>query len=581
MMPVQNEISGYTVQTRQGIDPQNMNIRIQQINVTVGDLGGNEDLVLRALREAERDGIGLLILPELVTCGYPPMDLLERKAFHDAVFGLNERLTAAAGSTALLFGSIGKNPSSQGRPIYNIAILAHEGRAVDVVRKTLLPTYDVFDEFRYFEPNRKIHVTEWAGRKWGITICEDIWNNQNEYNYHTYDIEPADELRRLGAEVLVNISASPFTRRKPEMREDMLRRHARRLGIPVLYANQIGANTELIFDGISSVISADGEVLLRLATLEEDRGDVHWPESNQPVPVDKTSAITPFPGTEERLFKALVLGLRDYAGKSGMSGGVVLGLSGGIDSALTAVIAREALGPEQVLGVTMPSRYSSEGSVSDSEVLAGNLGIRFRNIPIKNVYDIFLDALAPVFGDTGFDVAEENIQSRARGVLLMALSNKFGHMLLNTGNKSELAVGYCTLYGDMAGGLSILADVYKTEVFRISRWLNESYYGREVIPWSTIEKPPSAELRPDQKDTDSLPEYGILDGILKAYIEEQLSADAITALGHDREQVREIIRMVDRNEYKRRQAAPGLRVSSKAFGLGRRLPIVQRWTDMG
>ena len=558
-----------------------MNIRIQQINVTVGDLGGNEDLILRALGEAERDGIGLLILPELVTCGYPPMDLLERKAFQDAVFALNDRLTSAAGSTALLFGTIGKNPSSQGRPISNIAILAHEGRAVDVVRKTLLPTYDVFDEFRYFEPNRDIRVTEWAGRKWGITICEDIWNNQNEYNYHTYDIEPADELRRLGAEVLVNISASPFTHRKPEMREDMLQRHARRLGIPVLYANQVGANTELIFDGISSVISAEGEVLLRLATLKEDRGDVHWPESGQPVPKDNTAPVTPFPGIEERLFKALVLGLQDYAGKSGMSGGVVLGLSGGIDSALTAVIAREALGPDQVLGVTMPSRYSSEGSVTDSEVLAANLGIRFRNMPIRKIYDTFLDALAPDFGDTDFDVAEENIQSRARGVLLMALSNKFGQMLLNTGNKSELAVGYCTLYGDMAGGLSILSDVYKTEVFRISRWLNESFYGREVIPWSTIEKPPSAELRPDQKDTDSLPEYGILDGILRAYIEDQLSAGAITALGYDREQVRDIIRMVDRNEYKRRQAAPGLRVSSKAFGMGRRLPIVQRWTDMG
>jgi NAD+ synthase (glutamine-hydrolysing) len=558
-----------------------MNIRIQQINVTVGDIRGNEALVVKALREAEGDGVELLILPELVTCGYPPMDLLERRSFQQALFDVNDRLVRATGKTALLFGSIGRNPAPQGRPVHNIAILAHEGKVVDAVRKTLLPTYDVFDEFRYFEPNRKIHVTEWAGRKWGITICEDIWNNQNEYNYHTYDIEPADELRKLGAEVLVNISASPFTRRKPEMREDMLQRHAKRLGIPVLYANQVGANTELIFDGISSVISAKGEVVLRLATLREDRGDVHWPKSGSPVPRHAVSAIAPFPGSEERIFRALVLGLRDYVEKSGMSGRVVLGLSGGIDSALTAVIAREALGPEKVLGITMPSPFSSGASVTDSEQLAANLGIRFYKVPIKNIYDTFLLALEPVLGDTSFDVTEENLQSRARGTLLMAISNKFGHMLLNTGNKSELAVGYCTLYGDMAGGLSVLSDVYKTEVFRVSRWLNDEYYGREVIPWSTIEKPPSAELRPDQKDSDSLPEYDVLDGVLRSYIEDQLPAEAIIAAGHPEKQVRDVIRMVDRNEYKRRQAAPGLRVSSKAFGSGRRLPIVQRWTELG
>jgi len=570
-----------------------MNIRIQQINVTVGDILGNGALIITALREAERDGMDLLVLPELVTCGYPPMDLLERTSFQSALFVLNEQLVKGTGNTALLFGSIGKNPAPQGRPIYNIAILAHQGMAVDVVRKTLLPTYDVFDEFRYFEPNKEIHVTEWAGRKWGITICEDIWNNQNEYNYHTYDIEPADELRKQGAEVLINISASPFTRRKPEMREDMLQRHARRLGIPLIYSNQVGANTELVFDGISSVISADGEVLMRLATLEEDRGDIRWPESGPPEPAGTTRTtdpaqptgttrlLKPFPGTEERIFKALVLGLRDYVSKSGMPGRVVLGLSGGIDSALTAVIAKEALGPEQVLGITMPSQYSTEGSITDSEILAGNLGIRLYNLPIKTIYDSFLEALAPVFGDAEFDVTEENIQSRSRGALLMAVSNKFGHMLLNTGNKSELAVGYCTLYGDMAGGLSILSDVYKTEVFRISRWLNASYYQKEVIPRSTIEKPPSAELRPDQKDTDSLPDYHILDGILKAYIEDLRPVEAIIEVGYSAVQVRDVIRMVDRNEYKRRQAAPGLRVSSKAFGFGRRLPIVQRWTEMG
>ena len=557
-----------------------MRIRIEQINVIVGDVQGNSALVLKALRDAEHDRIDLLILPELVTCGYPPMDLLERKAFVAAVVQENERIVGATGGTALLFGTIRKNRESAGRPLFNTAILAHEGSIVDAVNKTLLPTYDVFDEFRYFEPNREMRLIEWAGRKWGVTICEDIWNNQNEHNYHTYEIEPADELKELGADVLVNISASPFTKRKPEMREDMLQRHARRLGIPLFYANQVGANTELIFDGISSVISSGGEVLIRLATFEEDRGDFEWPETGELHPLASGERIKPFPGSEERIFRALVHGLRDYVVKSGMPGKVVMGLSGGIDSALTAVIAREAVGPDNVLGVTMPSRFSSESSVSDSDKLSRNLGIQMRELPINTIYESFLGVLAPVFGDAEFDAAEENLQSRSRGTILMAISNKFGHMLLNTGNKSELAVGYCTLYGDMAGGLSILSDVYKTEVFAMARWLNESFYGKEVIPWSTIEKPPSAELRPDQKDTDSLPEYDVLDGILKAYIEDQLPAGMIAESGFEIDRVRDVIRMVDRNEYKRRQSAPGLRVSSKAFGSGRRLPIVQRWTEM-
>ena len=557
-----------------------MRIRIQQINVIVGDVKGNSALVLKALRDAEHDRIDLLILPELVTCGYPPMDLLERKAFVAAVVQENERIVGATGGTALLFGTIRKNRESAGRPLFNTAILAHEGSIVDAVNKTLLPTYDVFDEFRYFEPNREMRLIEWAGRKWGVTICEDIWNNQNEHNYHTYEIEPADELKELGADVLVNISASPFTKRKPEMREDMLQRHARRLGIPLFYANQVGANTELIFDGISSVISSGGEVLIRLATFEEDRGDFEWPETGELHPLASGERIKPFPGSEERIFRALVHGLRDYVVKSGMPGKVVMGLSGGIDSALTAVIAREAVGPDNVLGVTMPSRFSSESSISDSDKLSRNLGIQMRELPINTIYESFLGVLAPVFGDAEFDAAEENLQSRSRGTILMAISNKFGHMLLNTGNKSELAVGYCTLYGDMAGGLSILSDVYKTEVFAMARWLNESFYGKEVIPWSTIEKPPSAELRPDQKDTDSLPEYDVLDGILKAYIEDQLPAGMIAESGFEIDRVRDVIRMVDRNEYKRRQSAPGLRVSSKAFGSGRRLPIVQRWTEM-
>lgn len=557
-----------------------MNIRIQQINTVVGDIEGNAKAVLKALKEAEKDGADLLVLPEMVVCGYPPMDLLERKAFLKDVYNRTDMIVEATRETGLLFGTVQPNAARPGRPVFNTAILAHRGKMVDEIHKTLLPTYDVFDEFRYFEPNKEVHVTEWVGRKWGITICEDIWNNQNEYNYHTYNDEPTAELKAQGAEVLINISASPFTKRKPEVREDMLIRHARRVGLPLIYSNQVGANTELIFDGTSTVITAEGEVLLRLASFEEDRGDIVWQDRRIAADSGEREPVRMVPGSVERLFKALVLGLRDYVGKSGMPQKAVIGLSGGIDSALTAVVAKEALGAGNIMGLTMPSHFSSGGSVTDSEILARNLGIAFHELAIKEVYDSFLKTLDPLFKDTDFGVAEENIQSRARGAILMAVSNKFGHMLLNTGNKSELAVGYCTLYGDMAGGLSVLSDVYKTEVYAISRWVNEQYFKKEIIPWSTIEKPPSAELRPDQKDTDSLPGYDILDEILKAYIEDQLAAEQIAGAGFSGSQVREVIRMVDRNEYKRRQAAPGLRISSKAFGSGRRLPIVQRWTEL-
>jgi len=557
-----------------------MKIRVQQLNVIVGDIKNNAETVIQALNDADKEGADLLVLPELVVCGYPPMDLLERKAFLLEVYQQNERIVRATGSTGLLFGTIRANKSGRGRPIFNSALLAHEGAIVDEIHKTLLPTYDVFDEFRYFEPNKAVHVTEWAGRKWGITICEDIWNNQNEYNYHTYSDEPAQALKADGAEVLVNISASPFTKYKPELRQDMLGRYAQRFELPIIYCNQVGANTELIFDGASTVVDARGNTVMKMASFQEDSAIIHWQGSSLEAFPESGPAVKRIPDMEERLFQALVLGLRDYVGKSGMPDRAVIGLSGGIDSALTAVIAVEALGAENILGVTMPSKFSSEGSVTDSVLLADNLGITLHELPISDIYHAFLDTLKPVFGDSPFGVAEENLQSRARGAILMGISNKFGHMLLNTGNKSELAVGYCTLYGDMAGGLSVLSDVYKTEVYAISRWINETGLGREAIPWSTIEKAPSAELRPDQKDTDSLPEYDVLDGILQAYIEQQLPAREITAKGYPASQVRDVIKLVDRNEYKRRQAAPGLRVSSKAFGSGRRLPIVQRWTEM-
>lgn len=553
-----------------------MRIRTQQINTIVGDISGNTQKVIQAVHQAEKEQIDLLVLQELVVCGYPPMDLLEKKSFIQRCEEAIDEIISETKNTAVIFGAPLRNPENIGRPIINAAIYAEQGEKKAVIAKTLLPTYDVFDEFRYFEPNAEFSLQTIKGIPVGITICEDIWRNENEINYHTYNIDPAHQLADLGAKVIINISASPYSRHKPELRLKMLRGHAQRLKLPIIYANQVGANTEIIFDGDSMMLDREGNVVERCALFTEDFADAILDEQNHLISV--TNRNQKKMSYEEGYVNALILGLRDYLEKSGLGKKVILGLSGGIDSALTAVIACEAVGAENVLAITMPSEFSSEGSVSDSQKLAEALGMRLEEIPIKNLYDSYLDALQPLFEGTAFNVAEENIQSRSRGVLLMAVSNKFGHVLLNTGNKSEMAVGYCTLYGDMAGGLSVISDVYKTEVFAICRWLNEVYYGKEVIPEAIITKPPSAELRPDQKDTDSLPEYDVLDTILKAYIEEQLSVDDICKKIDDRDLVLHIIRMVDRNEYKRRQAAPGLRVSPKAFGVGRRLPIVQRWT---
>lgn len=557
-----------------------MKIRVQQLNQTIGDIDGNRDRIIRSLIKASDAGIDLLILPELVVCGYPPMDLLERSYFREYVYAVNEDIIGKSGATAILFGTITPNLSQAGRKVFNSAILAHKGKKIAEVHKTLLPTYDVFDEFRYFEPNTNWQPVEYMGLKFGITICEDVWNTENEIVYHIYDRNPARVLHEAGARILVNISASPFTKQKPELRLHMLQEHCRELGMPIFYANQVGANTEIIFDGDSMILGADGSVCERANLFEEDFIDADIdPDSLEcrPVSEKKPDILS----SEERLFKALVTGLRDYMDKLGFPGNVIIGLSGGIDSSLAAVIASEALGPDRVIGMTMPSRFSSGGSISDSKQLAENLGITFLTIPIKTAYDNFLGLLEPEFKNMGFNVAEENIQARIRGLLLMAMSNKFGYLVVSTGNKSEMAVGYCTLYGDMAGGLAVISDLYKSEVYDVCRWLNTSYFDREVIPVSILEKPPSAELRPDQKDSDSLPEYDILDKILKAYIEEQLSAQEIVQQGNDPVIVEKVIHMVDLNEYKRRQSAPGLRVSPKAFGVGRRMPIVQQWTDPG
>ena len=552
-----------------------MDIRLAQLNPTIGDIASNVSLIREAMERAESDGIDLLVLPELVVCGYPPMDLIERPAFREAIYEANSQIASISGDTAVLFGTATAN-NGVGRHCFNSALFVQNGAVQAEVHKTLLPTYDVYDELRYFEPGKQVFdCIEFQGRQLGITICEDIWHNF-ELSYLSYDVNPTKELVAGGAEAILNVSGSPFSRGKPNGRQRMLQQHAERWGIPILYANQVGGNTELVSDGDSMAIGSNAKVVGRAPLFEEAHIDVEW------VGTDLQNIGAPpaeVPSTVEQMFDALVLGLQDYLAKTGIADKVILGLSGGIDSALVAAIAAEALGAENVVAITMPSEFSSEGSISDSQKLAQNLEIELHELAIKEIYEQFTDHLAPLFGDTSFGVAEENIQPRIRGTLLMAYSNKFGHMLLNTGNKSELATGYCTLYGDMAGGLGIISDLYKTEVYEMAHWLNNAYFGREVIPQNILDKPPSAELRPDQKDADSLPPYDVLDPILKAYIEDQRSEQDIADQGFDLSTVERIISLVDYNEYKRKQAVPGLKVSDKAFGTGRRWPIVQQWTN--
>lgn len=557
----------------------NLKIRIKQINTIVGDLHGNTQMVLSALSTANEDHVDLLVLQELVTCGYPPADLLERDSFRDRIYASNEQIVKATRGlqTAVLFGTVTANEGS-GRRMFNAAILAANGEILSTTYKTLLPTYDIFDELRYFEPNNAgFEVVPFRGLKLGITICEDIWNVDNEIVYHNYDKDPAAELKALGADVIVNVSASPYTKRKADVRLRMLRNHALENDLPILYVNQVGANTEVIFDGDSMVMNRDGVVVADTPMFEDSQSDVIWDNSMRTF-VSLQPNVGREPSINARQFQALKMGIQDYFRKSGLPGKVVFGLSGGIDSALVAVLATEALGPQNVTAYTLPSMYSSEGSVEDSKKLAKNLGITLHELPVTPAFETLMDTLDPVFKGSEFGLAEENLQSRIRGTLLMAISNKFGSVLLNTGNKSELAVGYCTLYGDMNGGLSVISDLYKTEVYTLCEWLNETFYGREVIPNDILTKAPSAELRPDQKDSDSLPEYPILDQILKHYVEEQLSSEEIIERGFDREVVLKVIRLTDGAEFKRRQSPPGLRLSAKAFGIGRRLPIVQRWT---
>ena len=542
-----------------------MKIALAQINPTVGDLTGNEARILAAYRRGVEAGVEIVVFPELAITGYPPRDLLHKSRFIPDNLAMLERLAAATGETGLLVGYVGRNERQPGREATNSVALLQHGKILATRAKMLLPTYDVFDEDRYFEPAQENSPVDFNGRKIGLTICEDVWNDEAFWDERRYLRNPARELVEAGAEILFNVSASPWHLGKDRLRVEMLSSLVAQIRRPFVYCNAIGGNDELLFDGASLAFDAAGRLITQGAMFREDFLIL---DTDTAAPITPTSLAD-----EDALYRALVLGVRDYFQKCGFQS-AVLGLSGGIDSALTAVIAVEALGAENVRGVSLPSQYSSQGSLDDARILAENLGIRYDIVPIQPVFEPVKGQLTDIFAGRSEDTTEENIQARLRGVILMAMSNKFGSLLLTTGNKSELAVGYCTLYGDMCGGLAVISDVPKTMVYRLSEWINRDC---EIIPRDTITKPPSAELRPDQTDQDSLPPYDVLDAILEAYVVGGKSRTEIVAAGFDQPTVDRVVRLIDLNEYKRRQAAPGLKITSKAFGVGRRMPIAQRY----
>ena len=544
-----------------------MKIALAQINPTVGDFTGNLEKIVAASRRAAELGARLTVFSELAICGYPPADFLEKPSFLARCRTAVDELAAAASelTTAVVAGVALPADGDSGKPAVNAAVLLDHGRLLLEQHKRLLPFYDVFDEQRYFAPSKPQQVVELDGVRLAITICEDAWNDKNFWPRRLYKIDPMEELMRQHPAVHINLSSSPFWHGKRALRREMLAAIARRDGVPVLMCNQVGGNDSLIFDGSSLAFNARGELIAQAASFEEDLVVIDLnSEFNAPVrpaPEENDTAAA---------YRALVLGTRDYVRKCGFRKAIV-GLSGGIDSALVAAIAKDALGAENVLGVGMPSPYSSAGSIDDSRRLAANLGIKYEVIGISGLFEEYTQALAPQFAGMKIDTTEENIQSRIRGALLMALSNKFSSLVLTTGNKSEMAVGYCTLYGDMVGALAVIGDLVKTRVYAVCRWLNRDH---EVIPPAVLEKPPSAELRPDQKDTDSLPPYEVLDPILEAYVERYETAESIAqANGFSLELVQQVVRLVERSEYKRQQAAPVLKVTSKSFGMGRRFPI--------
>lgn len=543
-----------------------MKVALAQLNFFVGDFDGNLAKMLKAIEEAKQQGADLVAFPELATCGYPPRDFLEFDDFIRRAENSVKELAKAAVGIAIAVGSPSRNPIVDGKDLFNSAYFLAEGEIKHVQHKALLPTYDVFDEYRYFEPASEFKVVEYKGKKIALSICEDMWNLGNDNPLYT--IVPMDELMPQKPDFILNLSASPFTYEHAKERIRVLEANVKRYGLPMFYVNQVGSQTEIIFDGGSMAFSPKGTVFEELPYWKEvvktfDLDEVIEDTQTVVQPKEKIALI----------HDALVLGIKDYFGKLGFKK-AILGLSGGIDSAVVAVLACRALGEDNVRGLLMPSQFSSDHSVNDARQLAVNLGMQYDIVPIEPIYGSFMQALKPHFWGNPFGLAEENIQARSRGLLLMALSNKFGNILLNTSNKSEMAVGYGTLYGDMCGGLAVIADVYKTEVFELARYMNKD---GEVIPENIITKPPSAELRPDQLDSDSLPPYDVLDSILYQYIEKRQGPQEIIAMGFDEKIVRRALRLVNMNEFKRYQSAPVLRVSPKAFGMGRRLPIVGKY----
>src|SRR6266487_2886934 len=560
-----------------------MKIGFAQINPIVGDLSGNFEKIIRAYERLAAAGAELVLTPELAIPGYPPQDLVFKSRFVPENLKVLEQLHARVGKVPLLVGFVDRN-NGRGKPFHSAAALLERGKPIRKAHKSLLPTYDVFDEDRYFEPASRVEPFDMCGKKLGVTICEDIWT-EHYLPRPFYDVEPVLGLVEQGAEIIVNLSASPFTLHKPAIRHEMVAALARAYQRPICYCNAVGGNDQLVFDGNSIAVNASGELIAQLASFQEQEAIID---------TDAAAGIEFREGkTAEELFSALSLGLHDYLRKCNFKS-AVLGLSGGVDSAVVAVIAVDALGAENVIGVSMPSPYSSRGSIDDALAVARNLGIKCLEIPITNAFTAFKSEFAEIFKELPENETEENMQPRLRAMTLMALSNKFGHLLLTTGNKSELAVVYCTIYGDMAGGLAVISDVPKIMVYELARWINSDYSSRGgrkgdppspgsdapgIIPRSTIEKAPSAELKPNQKDQDTLPPYEILDEILRLYVEENLSVRDIINHGFDEKTVRWVQRRVDLNEYKREQAAPGLKVTSRAFGVGRRMPIAQKYVD--
>lgn len=549
-----------------------MRVALGQINTTVGDLAGNTDLMVRVARRAAEGGAEIVAFPELSLTGYPPRDLVEKPTFLDRSERELARLAAETAplGLAVICGYVGRSEAREGKRATNSAAVLERGEIVFRQNKALLPTYDVFDEARYFQPAERQSVVRIAGRLIALTICEDAWNDKQYWERQLYRRDPVEDLAGAGAEALITINASPYHMGKRAQRREIFANTARRRGLPLVYVNQVGGNDQLVFDGSSFAMDAQARVIAAAASFEEDLVFADLDAGTGDCRENLSEEC-------EAVYQALVLGVRDYIRKCGFRR-VLLGLSGGVDSSLTAAIAADAVGPENVVGVGMPGPYSSEGSVTDARSLARNLGIRFELVKITEVYEAYLRALDPVFAGLPRDVTEENIQARIRGAALMALSNKWGALVLTTGNKSELAMGYCTLYGDMCGGLAVISDVPKTLVYELSRVANRRRPG--AIPESVFTKPPSAELRPNQTDQDTLPPYELLDRILAAYVEDYRTPKEIAVeLGLAEEFVKDIVNKVDRNEYKRQQAAPGLKVTTKAFGIGRRFPIAQRFSE--